>query len=58
MNMDETCTALKGTAISYKYVPKLFKYDIDNFLYREGRKAVIRTLRREMKQKFHLKFQN
>ena len=43
--MDMDCSALNKTVVDYKYRPKLYKYDIETFLYREGRGKVVRKLK-------------
>ena len=43
--MDLDCTALNKTVVDYKYKPKIYKYDIETFLYREGRVKVVRKLK-------------
>ncbi len=42
--MDIDCSALNRTVVEYKYTPKIYKYDIETFLYREGRLKIIKAL--------------
>ena len=46
--MDLDCSALHSTAVEYKYRPRQYKYDIESFLYHEGRIRVLRTLQNLM----------
>ena len=43
--MDLECTALNHTIVEYKYHPKKYKYDIETFLYHEGRLRLLKTLK-------------
>ena len=47
--MDLECSALNSTAVEFKYKPKQYKYDIETFLYHEGRIKVLKTLQGLMK---------
>lgn len=55
--MEIDCRALGSTAIEYKYVPRVYKYDVETFLYREGRRRIIKTLRTLMARNRHVKIQ-
>ena len=58
VTMELECDALGSSVLEFTYIPKVYKYDIETFLYREGRMKVVRTLRRLMNDGYpHVKIQ-
>ena len=47
--MEFDCDALNGTVLEFTYRPTQYKYDVETFLYREGRLKILKTLRRLMR---------
>ena len=58
VTMELECGALGSTILEFTYIPSEHKYDIETFLYREGRRKVLSSLRRLMNDGYpHVKMQ-